>query len=256
MDHSLAYFARLPVTETGIADNPVIFPVSLPEGCTVLWLGISTTTGVGARQGGAPTYAGVVMLPATPRTISGSASPEAAIETWYVLNPIAGPANISAPNTTNRTLVFIAAAVTLPGEGFTSAYVGSTGTPGESANPAADSVDGKVGDIVFSLIGTGANAWAPTGSTGIMLTNWGLAGRSAGAQYAIANIDAPISMGWTFATSDDWVIASDRFTAVLPLQTFELTLDLKSKANASLDLKLKVNASLDLKSQVKANTTF
>lgn len=203
--------AKLPATATVTSANPATFTINCPANTGVLWLGIvvQATT---ARSGGAPTYNGVAMTAGIPKTNAGG-TPEENAETWYMLDPPTGSAlTISVPNAGAIAMAMIAATGTKESPTDVPSRIGGSAVTGSSTNPSGNSSTGATGDIVFALIGNGAQTWNPTARTGTQLYDSDAAAWGIGAQYEITASTAAVAMGWTFGTSEDWVIEPDRFT--------------------------------------------
>jgi len=228
--HTYGVSARLPATATTVALNPSTFTINCPAGTTVLWLGI-VVAGTVARAGGAPTYNGVAMTAGAPATNAGGTA-ETNAETWHMLNPPTGSAyTISVPNTGTKAMTLMAATAAAQA-GYTSVMSGSsTATPGNSTNPTGNSATGAVGDIIFARVGDGATTWNPTARTGTQIYDWDAGTWGGGAQYKIATATTAFAAGWTFGTSEDWIVEICRFTEqaiVAPTVTTQAVTDITS----------------------------
>jgi len=87
--------------------------------------------------------------------------------------------------------------------GYTSVFdaVGYTETTG--SNPSV-TTNSTAGGIVFAVVGTGDNAFAPSDQTGTNLYAGDLGSTGRGVQYLIENTTGARAMSWTEATSEDY----------------------------------------------------
>jgi hypothetical protein len=228
MSHTFGTSARLPATATTTTANPATFTINCAAGTTVLWLGI-VVSGTTARSGGAPTYDGVAMTAGRAKTDAGG-TPEEYAETWYMLRPPTGSAyTISVPNSGSLAMT-MSAACAAAASGNTSVVANAAvGTAGNSINPSTTGPAGTAGDIEFSVVGDGATTWAPTGRSGTQIHDWDAGSRGHGSQYRVSAGTSGSTHSWTFATSEDWVIAVDRFkeqAIVAPTVTTQAVTDI------------------------------
>jgi hypothetical protein len=228
VSHSFGASARLPATATTTNANPATFTINCPAGTTVLWLGI-VAGGTTARSGGAPTYDGVAMTAGRAKTNAGG-TPEECAETWYMLRPPTGSAyTISVPNSGTLAMTLIAACASAASGNTSVQANAAVGTGGNSTNPSTTGPTGTAGDIEFSIVGNGATTWNPTGRSGTQLYDWDAGSWGVGAQYRVSAGTSGSTHSWTFATSEDWVIAVDRFkeqAIVAPTVTTQAVTDI------------------------------
>jgi hypothetical protein len=200
--------ARLPATATVTAANPATFTINCPENTGVLWLWIHVRTTT-ARSGGTPTYNGVAMTAGNAKANHGGTA-EANGETWYMLNPPTGSAyTISVPNAGVLNMALIAATATKSASSKAVARENYVSTPGNSTNPSATTPSLSNTCIVFAGVGNGATTWAPSGRTGTQIYDWDTGTTGHGAQYRSGS--GALAMGWTFGTSEDWLVQADAF---------------------------------------------
>jgi hypothetical protein len=180
---------------------------------TVLVLMIKTVGGTN-RAGGAPTFAGQTMLQAD-STQKAAASPECSAELWYLLSPPAGAGTASIPNTGAAQIFYtIATGRSSTGQ---SALDGANGSNNTSTNPSPGAVTTTVaGDIGFAIVASGAQTWAPSAQAGTNIANTDDGAHGGGEQYFLDASTGSRTLGWTFATSDDWGAVAAFFKEVAP----------------------------------------
>ena len=212
------------------ATNPLASNYTSGAGSTVLVLSI--VAGGTNRAGTAPTYNGVALTQAV-APVRYATGGEASVELWYLINPPTGAAySISIPNTGLVTL-YVVASTYKAQSGYTSALdVVNTGT-GASTNPSASVTTTAAGDVIFAGIGAGAQAWVPTGRTGIQLYDVDNGAFGDGSQYILQASAGAQAMSWTFGTSDDWAIAVAAFKEVVALPTVQWNSASQASANES-----------------------
>lgn len=185
--------------------------------------------GANDRTGGSPTLAGQAMTQAN-STQKAAASPECSCELWYILNPVprlmlAGNYQISIPNagslTINHTVITGRAKA-----GGKSALDVSTGSNGTSTNPSPGAlVTTQDGDFGVAVCCNGATDFDPatpaqTGfgtGTGTPLGTFDDGQHGGGQQYHLQSTLGSTTLGWTFATSEDWGCVAAYFKEIPPL---------------------------------------
>lgn len=164
------------------------------------------TLGATNRAGGAPNYMGVDLIQAN-TTQKAAASPESSAEIWYMTNPPHSPAadpNIIIPNTGLAAVHYdiIGAKAQL---GMTAAFEAAGGSNGTSVNPTTGAiVTTKDGCFGVGLVVSGAQTWAPSATTGTILTNVDDGSDGYGEAYTEQVSAGSFTFTWTFATSEDW----------------------------------------------------
>jgi hypothetical protein len=184
------------------ATDPVTFSFTVDAADTLLVLMIRVV-GASDRTGGAPTYAGQTLTQVDiPR--KATVGPESSAELWYLLDPPAGTADVSIPNSATQTIWHMAATGRAQ-SGFTSALDGASGGQGTTANPTPGDIMTTVdGDIGFAIVAAGAATWAPSAQTGTVLNNTDDGPNGTGRQYHLQATAGTVNLGWTFGTADDW----------------------------------------------------
>lgn len=216
MAHTYGGGGRLPASGTTTSSNPVTVSLNLPAGTTVLWLGI-VAGGTTARAGGSPTFNGVALTAANPKTNAGG-TPETCAEDWYLLDPPTGSSfTLSIPNSGALALTAIYGYASAA-SGKTSAFDNDINTPGNSTNPST-SLTVTDGAIWFGLIGNGAQTWSPTARSGTQIADWDAGSWGPGGQYGLKSGTGSQTVSWTFGTSEDWVILATSFKEVTPAIT-------------------------------------
>lgn len=190
------------------ASNPVTVSFTPVEGSTVLVLMICVGGGTD-RTGGAPTFNGMTMVQAGTNQ-KAAASPETVVEMWYLLNPPIATKTISIPNSGSLTL-FTTIATGKAEAGKGSDLDVTNGANGTSTNPTASVTTTANGDIIFSIVGTGAQTWAPSARDGTQIFDTDNGAFGDGEQYLLQANAGAQAMGWTFGTSDDWAIVVAAF---------------------------------------------
>lgn len=182
--------------------NPVTGSMTVMDGDTVLGLVICVGSAT-LRTGGAPTFQGRAFTQRD-QTRQAAASPETSVEIWELLNPPVGAGTVSIPNAGSLTLHCRAASArSSTGASEFNAGNGATGT---STNPAASVTTTTDGCFILAIVGSGAQTWAPSARTGVQIHDTDHGAFGSGAQYVLQNTAGAQSMGWTFATSEDWAV--------------------------------------------------
>jgi hypothetical protein len=199
------------------AANPVTQAFTCSDEGTLLVLMICYAAST-ARIGGAPTYNGVAFTQV--QTKQGVT--ETSTEMWYLRNPSLGGAyNIVIPNTNTRTLwAYVVSAKSLVGTMFT---VGASGVRSTTeADPYAAVTTIHDNSIIFAVVSTGDNTFAPTTRTGTSLYEEDIAAYGGAAQWYIKTTAGAQNMSWSDSTIDDYgaiacafyVIASSTSTPI------------------------------------------
>lgn len=178
--------------------NPVSGNFTTNTGDTVL---VCLLACEGNNHGGTPTFNSVALTQAG-TTQKASAAPEGSAELWYLLNPPIGTFSLSIPNAGGGTIT----ADVATGRSSTSvSYFDSTaGDNNTSTNPTVTISPVGNGTIIFSIVFSGAQTWAPSAQDGTIINNQDKGNTGYGTQYKLQAAAAPQAMGWTFATSEDW----------------------------------------------------
>jgi hypothetical protein len=185
--------------------------ISYDERLLVLML---VVRGASNRTGGAPLFAGVPMVQAN--TVQKAASsPEVSAELWYMLNPPFGTWQLSIPNSGAQTMFFVLATArsTLGGKIMFDAANGANAT---STNPSVNVTVSEPNGIIFAVVGSGANTWAPTARSGVQIQDVDNGNDGAGYQYMTYTTGGTKTVSWTFGTSDDWGLVAAAFKEVPP----------------------------------------
>jgi hypothetical protein len=212
MAHTLDTFARLPsAANTTATTNPQTGTYTTGTGATVLVLMLLYAGGT-ARAGGDPSFNGVTMLQAG-STRTGTPSPEASCEIWYLLDPSIGAFTVSVPNSGGLALkIHIASAIA--GGGMVSALdqTGGAGTAG--TNPTASVTTTVNGAAIFACVADGAQTWNPSGRSGTQIYDEDFGSWGGGSQYIMQASFGTQAMSWTFGTSEDYGLAVAAFKEV------------------------------------------
>jgi hypothetical protein len=202
-------------TRTSSAGNPISAAAfSIVAGETVLVLMMKINGGT-ARAGGSPVFGGLTMTQASTAQFA-AATPEAGAELWYLLNPPIGSWVCVIPNTGGLT-IFYTLATGKAVSGGKSAFDGANGANNTAANPSPGAVScSQPGDIGFAVCGTGAQTWAPSAQAGTNIANTDDGAHGGGEQYILQATIASVTLGWTFATSDDFGAVAAFFKEVAP----------------------------------------
>lgn len=195
--------------------NPVNVTFATVQGETVLVL-MFIVAGATNRTGGSPTFGGFIMTQAN-TTQKAASGPETSAEMWYLLNPPIGSNTLSIPNAGSLTIWHtIATGKAKPGG--RSAFDVANGANATSANPTASVTTTEDGDIIFSVVGTGAQTWNPSAQNGTIISNNDNGAFGDGFQYLLQATLGTQAMGWTFGTSEDWAVVVAAFKEVPPVQ--------------------------------------
>lgn len=208
MAHSVGTYAPF---QTSTSNPHTSLSITVDAADTVLTVFILTGSAT-LRTGGAPTAGGVAMTQAG-STQQAGASPETSVELWYLLDPAAGSTTISVPNSGGLSLT-VAAYTGQASSGNNSALDVAGGGTGTSTNPTASVTTTVNGDIIFSVTGSGSNAWNPSANDGDGSDRSDLGTFGISVQYKLQATSGAQSMGHTFGTSDDWAIAIAAFKEV------------------------------------------
>lgn len=193
------------------ATSPVDVSFTPAAGSTCLWLGL-VYAGSTDRTGGAPTFRGIPLTQAGTNQ-RAAASPENTVEAWYLENPPVLAGTLSIPNTGTVTIRSVIA-TGIAATGFTSKFdVSSVGT-GTSTNPSVSITPTVNGAIIFSVVGDGAQTWAPSARSGTQLFDTDNGTEGDGQQYFLQPTAGAQAMSWTFGTSEDWAIVNVAFKEV------------------------------------------
>lgn len=207
------------------AGNPITRAVTLPAGQTVLALLLK---GVVTRAGGAPTLSGgdpvtgAVTFVQANSTQQAATSPEASAELWYAVPTQPGPNAFNAgsftltiPNTGAITVFSTLESGSMDGGGGRSVFDGANGANNTAANPSPGAVTVVSDDeIAWAITAGGWTTWAPSAQTGTAIANTDDGAHGGGEQYVIAPAIGSHTLGWTFATSDDWGAVAAYFRGV------------------------------------------
>src|SRR4030042_2065518 len=167
--------------------------------------------GVTARTGGAPTYNGVALTQAESR----QGVTEASCELWYMLAPPTGSAySINVPNSGGRTMwVYVASGNAA--SGYTCALDDTGINATTNSNPFVTIVTTTTGCLIFAVVASGDNTFAPTTRTGTSLYEEDIAAYGGAGQYYVMAGSGSQNMSWTEATSDDYGAIAAAFKEVL-----------------------------------------
>jgi len=175
--------------------DPITVALTTQAGDSLLVCFISSAT-TAARTGGSPTWNGVAL---TQAGTAQAGSAECNSELWYMLNPALGSYNVSVPNTGTKATRVMAAVFT----GSPPALFGTpqqTGTSG--ANPACTINSVPIGGLAAAVDGGGYKD-PPTGRSYTSLYENDEGVYSTNAQYGEFAVVTNVTMGWSFAGSDD-----------------------------------------------------
>jgi hypothetical protein len=220
---SLAFDTKLRIPATALATTTgaasANYACGANAGVLVVMICYAGTT---PRTGGAPTYNGVALTQA--QTSQGVA--ETSVEMWYLLSPPAGEAlTINVPNDGGRTMcVYVASATAAPG--YTCAYDSSGVNAATGANPTVSLTAVAAATILFAVVATGDNGFAPSARTGTSLYEEDIAAWGCGAQYYVKTGTGSQAMSWTETTSDDYGAISCAFKEVVASQNYNESVSL------------------------------
>ncbi|MFH0981867.1 MAG: hypothetical protein V2A79_10040 [Planctomycetota bacterium] len=156
--------------------------------------------GVTARTGGAPTYNSVDLTQAQSR----QGVTETSVEMWYLLAPPTSQSlTVNVPNDNGRTM-WVYVATGNAGADSTCALDSSGVNATTGANPNVSVTTVAAGCLIFAVVATGDNGFAPTARTGTSLYEEDIAAYGGAGQYYVKSGTGAQSMSWTEATSDDY----------------------------------------------------
>lgn len=143
---------------------------------------------------------------------------ETSVELWYLTNPPIGTYTLQISNPNNVPVQAVISSYKAQA-GYSTILVDWRYDYGATANPSILSVSWQSGDVIIAVVGSGADAWAPTGRTGIQLYDVDNGNFGDGTQYYIPTSSGSGNIGWTFSTADDWQMLLGVFREVQPAQT-------------------------------------
>lgn len=210
----MAHTFALRQARTSSAGNPITVSLTVQKGDTVIAV-LLKVVGSTNRAGGAPTWGGSVCTQAN-STQKAASSPEASAELWYLENPTPGTATLTIPNTGAATCKYTIVAGQARSGGH-SKFAGASGGNATATNPSPGAVNvGEDGMIAFAITAGGWTTWAPSAQVGTIIANTDDGADGGGEQYILNPPEGPHTLGWTFATSDDWGAVSAYFAEVAP----------------------------------------
>jgi hypothetical protein len=180
--------------------------------------------GTTARTGGAPTYNGVALTQAgTQKTVT-----ETSVEMWYLLSPPTGSAlSLVVPNDGGMTMwVYVASATAAAGSTCAFDAVGEAATTGSSPTVSVTAV--AAATIIFAVVASGDNTFAPTARTGTSLYEEDIANYGGAGQYYVKSGSGSQAMSWTESTSDDYGAIAVAFKEVAGAKIFAGTAQMTS----------------------------
>ncbi len=196
------------------AGNPITFSQAVAAGETVLVVMLKVN-GATNRAGGSLTW-GEFTLTQANSTQKAAASPEASAELWYLLNAPPGSQTLTIPNSGALT-IFYQVGFGKAALGGKSQFNAAAGTNGTSTNPSPGAIASCLaGDIVFAVVATGAQTWAPSGRAGTQIQDTDDGADGGGTQYSLRGSDGSFTASWTFGTSDDWGAVAAAFSEIPP----------------------------------------
>jgi hypothetical protein len=202
-------------TRTSAAGNPTTFSYTVAVGDSVVVVMLNTQSATN-RAGGALTWGSTTLTQAN-STQKAAASPEASAEMWYMLNPTPGTQTLTIPNSNGAT-IFTTVVIGRAPSNLRVYLDGSNGANNTAANPSPGAIEtGEDGDIIFSIVASGAQAWGPSGQTGTIIANTDDGATGGGEQYTIQATHGTHTASWTNG-SDDWGAVVAAFAAVPPLR--------------------------------------
>lgn len=205
----MAYTIGALAARTSAATNPITVAHTINAGETVLVL-MMKVVGATDRTGGAPTYGGRAMVQAS-TTQKAASTPECSAELWYLTNPKVGAGTLVIPNAGSLTIFYERAAAKAP-LGYGSVVNAVVGANATSVNPTATLQLTEPNTIIFSIVATGAQTWAPSARTGTLIADSDDGATGTGSQYLITNTIGAQVMGWTFATNEDYGTVAAAFS--------------------------------------------
>lgn len=189
--------------------NPITFSQAVASGETVMVVMLKVNGGTN-RAGGALTWGSYTLTQAN-TTQKAASSPEASAELWYLLNPPVGTQTLTIPNTGGLTVFYQVAfgKSATPSTTFNAA----SGSNATGTNPSPGAIASCLaGDIVFAVVATGAQTWAPSAQAGTVIQNNDDGANGGGTQYSILGSSGSFTLNWTFGTSDDYGAVAAAFS--------------------------------------------
>lgn len=202
---AFSFVAKGELTGTSTA-NPVT--VSFDVGAGNLLVLFLLYAGITDRTGGAPTYGGQSMSDAAGTNwVTGG---ETTIELWYLLNPPSGTQTLSIPNANSRVIKAWLASFAA-GAGMAPVFSGAfTELSPSSDNPTVIVTVPSAGALSTAVVGSGLDAWAPAGRSGVQLYDADLGTYGGGCQYQVHSAAGTPAVYWV-ADVDDFVITAAVF---------------------------------------------
>jgi hypothetical protein len=195
--------------------NPITFSYTVAKGDRVIVL-LLKVDGATNRAGGAPTWGSDTFTQAN-STQKAAASPEASCEIWYLLNPTPATQTLTIPNTGALNIQHTVGLGRDPND----KRVAFDSANGASTNPTPGAVTtGEDGAILFAITAGGWQTWAPSAQAGTAINNNDDGAHGEGSQYVEQAVHGPVTLNWTFGTSDDWGAVVAAFTP-LPSNVLE-----------------------------------
>jgi len=192
-------------TNTALAASsasPLRTNVTIENGETVAVLALKVV-GATDRTGGAPTLNGVPMTQAN-STQKAAASPECSAELWYVTNWKPGTYLLELPNNSGAS-IYRQWLTGKAAPGMGSQFDSANGANATGTNPSPGSVTPRTnGAILFAIVATGAQTWAPSAQAGTSTNNSDDGAHGTGIQYYLQSTAGAFNLNWTFGTSDDY----------------------------------------------------
>lgn len=209
----MAFTYSLLTTRASSAGNPITFSLTVPAATGVMVLMIK---GVGAtnRAGASPTW-GTYTFTKANLTQKAATSPEASAELWYLLNPIAGTATLTIPNTGAITIYYEVDAGIVP-RGGSAFFQGANGSNGTSTNPTPGAVTTQGNGIGFAHTAGGWVNFSSATPVGVAIFTADDGADGGGGQYILNPPAGSHTLSWTFGTSDDWGAVSAYFGEIPP----------------------------------------
>ena len=168
--------------------------------------------GTTARTGGDPTYNSVALTQCQSR----QGVTETSVEMWYMLSPPVGSAlTVNVPNGNGVTMwVYVASGNAASGNLIALDASGVTATTGSSPTVSVTTL--TAGALIFAVVATGDNGFAPTARTGTSLYEEDIAAYGGAGQYYVKADTGVQAMSWTETTSDDYGAIAVAFKEVVP----------------------------------------
>jgi len=180
--------------DTGNA-NPETVTITPGAGATLLVLGI-LAGGVGQRAGGDPSFDGDSLT-----LVDKQIAHETNVELWYLLNPSAGAANVSVPNTGTLGL-YMVASVYKASAGNHTEFDTSNKKLAIGADPSITLTTGGDGCAIVQVLGHG-NGVVPSANNKTLLYSTDIGSFSDNHQYELQAEAGETTFTWT-AWSDDY----------------------------------------------------